>query len=89
MFFTVAIPSVRSLNAYDVTSRTMRVRWEPVKGATGYMLLYEPVNATIPATEKEVTISSSERRYLYLLPYTQTARYNLAYSIKSNVSTGV
>uniref|UniRef100_A0A8C5SH65 Collagen alpha-1(XII) chain n=1 Tax=Laticauda laticaudata TaxID=8630 RepID=A0A8C5SH65_LATLA len=52
---TLPIPAVRNLNAYDVSSRTMRVRWEPVKGATGYVLLYEPVNATIPATEKEVT----------------------------------
>lgn len=32
----------------------MRVRWEPLNGATGYLLTYEPVNATVPATEKEV-----------------------------------
>uniref|UniRef100_A0A8C5SF87 Collagen type XII alpha 1 chain n=1 Tax=Laticauda laticaudata TaxID=8630 RepID=A0A8C5SF87_LATLA len=55
---TLPIPAVRNLNAYDVSSRTMRVRWEPVKGATGYVLLYEPVNATIPATEKEVTTTA-------------------------------
>lgn len=32
----------------------MRVRWEPLNGATGYLLTYEPVNATVPTTEKEV-----------------------------------
>lgn len=32
----------------------MRVRWEPLSGATGYLLTYEPVNATVPSTEKEV-----------------------------------
>lgn len=55
------IPSVRNLNAYDITSTTMRVRWEPVSGATGYVLLYEPVNATIPATEKQVTTDLRKR----------------------------
>lgn len=65
--FTVTIPSVRNLNAYDITSTTMRVRWEPVNGATGYLLLYEPVNATIPTTEKEVTINLKERpKYIYI-----------------------
>lgn len=51
---TVAIPSIRNLNAYDIGPTSMRVRWEPLDGATGYVLMYEPVNATIPATEKEV-----------------------------------
>ncbi|XP_013922004.1 PREDICTED: collagen alpha-1(XII) chain-like, partial [Thamnophis sirtalis] len=70
---TLAIPSVRSLNAYDVTSRTMRVRWEPVKGATGYMLLYEPVNATIPATEKEMRVGASvtDVQLVDLIPNTE------------------
>lgn len=52
--FTVAIPSVRNLNTYDITSTTMRVRWEPLDGATGYLLLYDAVNATVPTAEKEV-----------------------------------
>ncbi|XP_039202568.1 collagen alpha-1(XII) chain isoform X3 [Crotalus tigris] len=70
---TLAIPLVRSLNAYDVTSRTMRVRWEPVKGATGYMLLYEPVNATIPATEKEMRVGASvnDVQLVDLIPNTE------------------
>lgn len=51
---TVPIPNIRNLNIYDIGTTTMRVRWEAAQGATGYQLLYEPVNATVPSTEKEV-----------------------------------
>uniref|UniRef100_A0A670YK30 Collagen type XII alpha 1 chain n=1 Tax=Pseudonaja textilis TaxID=8673 RepID=A0A670YK30_PSETE len=70
---TLPVPAVRNLNAYDVTSRTMRVRWEPVKGATGYVLLYEPVNATIPATEKEMRVGASvtDVQLVDLIPNTE------------------
>ncbi|XP_053142880.1 collagen alpha-1(XII) chain isoform X4 [Hemicordylus capensis] len=70
---TLAIPSVRSLNAYDISSTTMRVRWEPVRGATGYVLLYEPVNATIPATEKEMRVGASvnDVQLVDLIPNTE------------------
>ncbi|CAI5769701.1 collagen alpha-1(XII) chain isoform X1 [Podarcis lilfordi] len=70
---TLPIPSVRNLNAYDITSTTMRVRWEPVSGATGYVLLYEPVNATIPATEKQMRVGASvnDVQLLDLIPKTE------------------
>uniref|UniRef100_A0A8D2LYC8 Collagen alpha-1(XII) chain n=1 Tax=Varanus komodoensis TaxID=61221 RepID=A0A8D2LYC8_VARKO len=70
---TLPIPSVRNLNAYDVTSTTMRVRWEPVNGATGYMLLYDPVNATVPAVEKEMRVGGSvnDVQLVDLLPNTE------------------
>nr|XP_028578625.1 collagen alpha-1(XII) chain isoform X4 [Podarcis muralis] len=70
---TLPIPSVRNLNAYDITSTTMRVRWEPVSGATGYVLLYEPVNATIPATEKQMRVGASvnDVQLLDLIPNTE------------------
>ncbi|KAJ7341667.1 hypothetical protein JRQ81_006106, partial [Phrynocephalus forsythii] len=70
---TLAIPSVRNLNAYDITSTTMRVRWQPVSGASGYLLLYEPVNATIPATEKEMRVGSSinDVQLVDLIPNTE------------------
>lgn len=51
---TDPLSSVRNLNVYDIGSTSMRVRWEPVNGATGYLLTYEPVNATVPVAEKEV-----------------------------------
>lgn len=53
-YLTVPISSVRNLNVYDIGSTSMRVRWEPLNGATGYLLTYEPANATVPTTEKEV-----------------------------------
>lgn len=53
-YLTVPISSVRNLNVYDIGSTYMRVRWEPLNGATGYLLTYEPVNATVPVAEKEV-----------------------------------
>ncbi|KAL8172633.1 UNVERIFIED_CONTAM: hypothetical protein K2H54_004142 [Gekko kuhli] len=37
----------------------MRVRWEPIGGATGYLLLYDAVNATVPTTEKEMRVGAS------------------------------
>ncbi|XP_078504196.1 collagen alpha-1(XII) chain isoform X2 [Lissotriton helveticus] len=56
---TLPIPSVRNMNLYDVGTTTMRVKWEAAAGATGYQLLYEPVNATIPTTEKEMRVDAS------------------------------
>ncbi|XP_041420606.1 collagen alpha-1(XII) chain isoform X2 [Xenopus laevis] len=56
---TLPIPSVRNLNIYDIGTRTMRVRWEAALGATGYLLQYEPVNATVPSTEKELRVGAS------------------------------
>lgn len=78
---TVPIPSVRNLNIYNIGTTTMRARWEAASGATGYLLLYEPVNATVPSTEKEVRnaallanqnkiskIRASDNMIKYLLP---------------------
>lgn len=56
---TLPIPSVRNLNIYDIGTTTMRARWEAASGATGYLLLYEPVNATVPSTEKEMRVGPS------------------------------
>ncbi|XP_072370167.1 collagen alpha-1(XII) chain-like isoform X5 [Scyliorhinus torazame] len=53
---TMPIPGVRNLNVYDVTPTTMNVKWEPATGASGYMLLYAPVNASIPTVEKELKV---------------------------------
>ncbi|NXR03105.1 COCA1 protein, partial [Sagittarius serpentarius] len=35
---TLPVSSVRNLNIYDIGSTSMRVRWEPLNGATGYLL---------------------------------------------------
>ncbi|KFP75574.1 Collagen alpha-1(XII) chain, partial [Acanthisitta chloris] len=70
---TLPISSVRNLNVYDIGSTYMRVRWEPLNGATGYLLTYEPVNATVPTTEKEMRVGPSvnEVQLVDLIPNTE------------------
>ncbi|XP_038672798.1 collagen alpha-1(XII) chain-like isoform X2 [Scyliorhinus canicula] len=70
---TTPIPGVRNLNVYDVTPTTMNVRWEPATGASGYMLLYTPVNATIPTVEKELKVGpdNTDLKLENLLPNTE------------------
>lgn len=51
---SVPLSAVKTMNVYDETATTMRVRWEEADGATGYMLLYKAVNASEPQLEKEV-----------------------------------
>nr|XP_015209075.1 PREDICTED: collagen alpha-1(XII) chain [Lepisosteus oculatus] len=55
---TLPLPSVRNMNVYDMTSSSMRVRWEPASEATGYLLLYSAINATTPESEKEMRVGS-------------------------------
>lgn len=57
LFFSSTVPlsAVRRMTIYDEQTTTMRVRWEKVQGATGYMLLYSAINATQPSIEQEVT----------------------------------
>lgn len=43
--FSVALPVVSGLELYDVTQSTMRVRWWPTEGASGYMLVYAPLSS--------------------------------------------
>lgn len=44
------------MDIYDEQTTTMRVRWERVGGATGYMLLYSAINATQPTLDQEVGV---------------------------------
>uniref|UniRef100_A0A7N8YF87 Collagen, type XII, alpha 1b n=1 Tax=Mastacembelus armatus TaxID=205130 RepID=A0A7N8YF87_9TELE len=45
---TLPLPPVERMNVYDEAVTTMRVSWEAVDGATGYMLLYKSINASEP-----------------------------------------
>ncbi|XP_066579143.1 collagen alpha-1(XII) chain isoform X2 [Amia ocellicauda] len=57
---TLPLAAVRKMNTYDVSPTTMRVRWEEASEASGYMLLYSPINATVPAGEKELKVGYDE-----------------------------
>jgi len=50
----VPLSAVRNMNIYKVRSTTMNVRWDAANGATGYMLLYNALNATEPSEQQEV-----------------------------------
>ncbi|XP_067097113.1 collagen alpha-1(XII) chain [Osmerus mordax] len=73
---TLPLAAVKSLNVYDATMTTFRVRWQQVEGATGYMLLYSAINATVPTTEKEIRAGAdaSDVQLQQLVP-------NTAYSL--------
>uniref|UniRef100_A0A3Q4H193 Collagen, type XII, alpha 1b n=1 Tax=Neolamprologus brichardi TaxID=32507 RepID=A0A3Q4H193_NEOBR len=51
---TLPLYTVKNMNVYDETSVSMRVSWDGVVGATGYMLLYNSINASEPQLESEV-----------------------------------
>nr|XP_023664029.1 collagen alpha-1(XII) chain-like [Paramormyrops kingsleyae] len=53
---TLPLPSVRSMTVYDEQPTTMRVRWQAAAGATGYLLQYMAINATVPTTQKELRV---------------------------------
>ncbi|XP_012717523.2 collagen alpha-1(XII) chain isoform X4 [Fundulus heteroclitus] len=73
---TLPLSAVRRMNIYDEQTTTMRVRWEEVQGATGYMLLYSAINATQPTTEQELRVGAgtADVQLVKLLP-------NTAYSL--------
>ncbi|KAG7460637.1 hypothetical protein MATL_G00200820 [Megalops atlanticus] len=73
---TLPLPAVRNMRVFDETMTTMKVRWEPAEGATGYMLLYSAINATVPTVEKEMRTGGdvTEVQLVQLVP-------NTAYSL--------
>uniref|UniRef100_A0AAY5EVL3 Collagen, type XII, alpha 1a n=1 Tax=Electrophorus electricus TaxID=8005 RepID=A0AAY5EVL3_ELEEL len=55
---TLPLNAVRRMAIYKVSSTTMKVRWEQAEGATGYLLLYNAINATEPSIKQEPLLCS-------------------------------
>lgn len=58
----VALPSVTSLQLFDVTQSTMKARWNRVDGVSGYMLLYAPLTDDGDLDRMEVMKKKLERK---------------------------
>lgn len=61
---SVPVPLVDSMDVYDQTSNSMRVRWDSVTAATGYALLFRPINE--PQLEEEVDVRSSRKHSTHM-----------------------
>ncbi|XP_061158183.1 collagen alpha-1(XII) chain-like isoform X19 [Syngnathus typhle] len=69
---TLPLPGVRRMDIYDEQMTTMRVRWEPVPGATGYKLLYSAINATESTLDQEIIVAggTTDAQLVKLTPNT-------------------
>ncbi|CAK6977127.1 collagen alpha-1(XII) chain isoform X7 [Scomber scombrus] len=70
---TLPLPAVNSMDVFDETMSTMKVRWVRVEKATGYMLRYKSVNASEPQLEKEVRAGAdaNDVQLVQLIPNTE------------------
>uniref|UniRef100_A0A672NVD5 Collagen alpha-1(XII) chain n=1 Tax=Sinocyclocheilus grahami TaxID=75366 RepID=A0A672NVD5_SINGR len=73
---TLPLPAVTSMTVYDEAITSMQVRWELVSGASGYLLNYNAINASVPSGKMEMRVGAdvNDVQLLQLLP-------NTAYSI--------
>lgn len=55
---SVPVPPVENMDVYDQTSSSMKVKWDRVPGATGYILLFRPTHQ--PQLEKEVDVQLAD-----------------------------
>uniref|UniRef100_A0A8B9L3R5 Collagen alpha-1(XII) chain n=1 Tax=Astyanax mexicanus TaxID=7994 RepID=A0A8B9L3R5_ASTMX len=75
---TLPLPAVKRMTVYDEALTSMRVKWEKAAGATGYMLLYSAINATVPTVEKEVSDHEPHVNDVQLLQLVPNTAYTLS-----------
>ncbi|XP_077382117.1 collagen alpha-1(XIV) chain isoform X2 [Festucalex cinctus] len=70
---TLALPTVTGLQLFDVTLNSIKARWDRVKGASGYMVLYAPLTDDGDLDEKEVKVSEAVNKLELdgLIPHTE------------------
>ncbi|KAM9806954.1 collagen alpha-1(XIV) chain isoform 1-T1 [Syngnathus typhle] len=70
---TLALPTVTDLQLLDVTHNSIKARWDSVKGASGYMVLYAPLTDDGDLDEKEVKVSEAVNKLELdgLIPHTE------------------
>ncbi|XP_032815568.2 collagen alpha-1(XII) chain-like isoform X2 [Petromyzon marinus] len=62
---TLPLEGPRNARTYDVTTNSMRVRWDVVADATGYRLVFAPVDAgSDPNQERELTVGATAKNTL-------------------------
>lgn len=62
--FPVALPMVDNLDLFEITHNSMRVQWSAAEGASGYMILYAPLDEAGSSDEKEVQKHGTLRKSL-------------------------
>ncbi|XP_066534099.1 collagen alpha-1(XII) chain isoform X2 [Hoplias malabaricus] len=69
---TLPLPGVKRMTVYDEAMTSMRVKWEHAAHASGYMLLYSAINATVPSVEKEMRVGAdvNDVQLVELIPNT-------------------
>ncbi|TRY57351.1 hypothetical protein DNTS_024942 [Danionella cerebrum] len=77
---TLPLPAVTSMTVYDEALTSMRVKWELVSGASGYLLNYEALNASMPSGKMEMRVGANvnDVQLLQLTPNTAYAIFIFA-----------